>query len=76
MAGHKMTQHGQAAEARRSWKTSYMGEELWTYHMAFQTNGGPQSFSVEGCPGQAATRTAMRVNFLHRHVLDTMVILE
>ena len=31
---------------------------------------------MEGCPGKMATRTAMRVNFVHRHVLDTVVMLE
>ena len=31
---------------------------------------------VEGCRGWAATRAALRVNFLHRHIRDTMVILE
>ena len=31
---------------------------------------------MEGCPGKLGTRTAMRVHFMHRHVLDTMVMLE
>ena len=44
--------------------------------MAFSAKGGPWSFPVEGCPGRAAKRTAIWVHFLHRHVLDTMVILE
>ena len=29
-----------------------------------------------GVPGEMATRTAMRVHFVHRHVLNTMVMLE
>ena len=29
-----------------------------------------------GVPGEMETRTAMRVHFLHRHVLDTVVILD
>ena len=33
-------------------------------------------YPVEGCPGVSATRAAMRVHFVHRHVHDTMVILE
>ena len=70
-----MTQHGIAAEERRSWKTSATGEEPRIYHMDFPAKVGPWSYPVEGCPGQAATRTAMRVHFLHRHVLDTLVIL-
>ena len=31
---------------------------------------------MEGCPGVLATRTAMRVHFVHRHVHDTVVMLE
>ena len=53
-----------------------MGEETQTYQMVFLAKGGPQTCPVEGCPGQAATRTAMRDQFIYRHVLDTMVILE
>ena len=44
--------------------------------MAFPTKGGPWICPFEGCPGLAATRTAMWVYFLHRHVQDTVVILE
>ena len=76
LAGHRMTQHGQAAEERRRWKTSTMGEEPRAYRMAFLAMGGPRSFPFEEFPGQAATRTAMRVHFLHRHFLDIVVILE
>ena len=53
-----------------------MGEEKRTYHMAFLDNGDPRSYLVEGCPGRAEMRMAMRVHFLHRHILDTVVILE
>ena len=31
---------------------------------------------MEGCPGVSATRAAMRVHFVHRHVHNTVVILE
>ena len=75
MAGHMRTQHGRAAEDRWSWAASPPGEKPWTYRMAFPTVGGPRSCPVEGCPGQAAKRT-MRVNVLHWHVQDTVVILE
>ena len=44
--------------------------------MSFSAKGGPQKCPMEGCPGRVATRTAMRVHFVHRHVLDTVVILE
>ena len=76
LAVHRMTQHVRAAEERRGWKTSDTGEELRMYCMAFLSKGGPRSCLVEGCPGGAATKTDMRVHFLHRHVLDTVFILE
>ena len=31
---------------------------------------------MERCPGVLETRAAMRVHFVHRHVYDTVVILE
>ena len=65
MAGHMTTQRGQAAEELWSWTTSAKGEELRKYCMAFLAKGGPRSFPVEGCPGRATPRTAMRVHFLH-----------
>ena len=76
VAGNKMTQYGQMAEARRSWKTSAMGEDLRMYRMSFPSKGGQQSCLVEGFPGRATTRTAIQVHFLHRHILDTVVSLE
>ena len=44
--------------------------------MAFSDKGGPRSFLVEGCPGRAATRTAIQAHFIHRNVLDTVITLE
>ena len=38
--------------------------------------GVPRRCPVEGCPGKLTTRTEMRVHFVHRHVLDTVVMLE
>ena len=76
MAGHMRTQHGRAVEGRRSLAATPHGKEPWTYRMAFLTVVGPQNCLVEGCPGQAATRTEMWVHFPHQHVRDTVVILE
>ena len=76
VAGHNMTQHGRAAEEQRSWKTSATGEDPRIYCMTFLAKGGLRSCPMEGYPVLAATRTTMRVHFLHRHVLDTVVILE
>ena len=46
------------------------------YNINFPTKGGRRQCPVEGCPGVSATRAAMRVHFVHRHVHDTVVILE
>ena len=76
MAGHMTTQHGRSEEDIWSWTTSAMGEEPRTYRMEFLAKGGPRSCPFEGCLGRATTRTAMQVHFLHRHVQETVVILE
>ena len=44
--------------------------------MSFPSKGGPRWCPVEGCPGALATRTAMWVHFVYRHVQDTVVMLE
>ena len=46
------------------------------YKLNFPAKGGRTQFPVEGCPGLSATRAAMLVHFVHRHVHDTVVILE
>ena len=47
-----------------------------TNRMAFTTKAVPRPCQVEGCSGQASTQTATIVHFWHRHVRDTVVILE
>ena len=76
MASHMMTQHAQVEESRQSCKTPATGDGPWTYGMAFPAKGVPRSCPVELCLGRVATRTVMQEHFLHRHVLDTVVILE
>ena len=76
LASHRVTQHGRAAEERWSWEASATGSEPQTYQMAFPTKGGPQSCPVEGCPGQAGTRTAMMMHFFNRYVRDIVIILK
>ena len=46
------------------------------YKMSFPAKDGRRQCPVKGCPGVSATRAAMRVHFVHRHVHDTVVILE
>ena len=76
LLSHIMTQHRRAAEIRRQWSTPAAGIGPQTYSMSFLSKGGPRKRPVAGCPGRVATRMAIRVHFVHRHVLDTVVILE
>ena len=71
-----MTEHGRAAKIRRQWSTPAAEIGPQTYRMSFLAKGGPRKCPVAGCLGRVATRTAMRVQFVHRHVLDTMVSME
>ena len=43
------------------------------YRVSFPEKGGPRTCPMERCPGKM---TAMRVHFVHRHVLDTVVMME
>ena len=38
--------------------------------------GSQRQCPVEGCPGVSEKRAAMRVHFVHRHIHNTVVILE
>ena len=51
------------------------GAEQKTYRMEFP-KGGAKDFPVEGCPGRAGTRTAMRMHFCIRNVRDAVIIME
>ena len=44
--------------------------------MNFPTKGGRRQCPVEGCPGVSETRAAMRVHFLHKHVHNTVAVLD
>ena len=52
------------------------GNKSITYRMTFPVWAGPRTCPVEGCSGKASTQAEMKVNFWHRHVRDTVVILE
>ena len=75
MSSHLMTRHGKAVGRQRLWTPQAEGGARM-YRMSFPTKGGPRLCPVEGCPGALATRTAMRVHFVHRYVQDTVVMLE
>ena len=76
LASHRVTQHGKSKEEHWSWEASATGGDPHTYRMAFLNKGAPMSCPVEGCPGRAGTRTAMRMHLCSRHVRDIVVILE
>ena len=76
LASHQMTHHAKAKEENCSWNDSAAGGEPRTYWIDFPTKGGPRGCPVEGCPGRAGTRTAMRIHFCNRHVRDIVIILE
>ena len=44
------------------------GDNPKTYRMEFLKKAGARHCPVEGCSGQFATRTSMRVHFWHRQV--------
>ena len=75
LSSHLMTRHGKAAPRRHFCPPPQTTGGPRTYKMNFP-RGSRQQCLVEGCPGVSATRAAMRVHFVHRHVHDTMVILE
>ena len=76
LSSHLMTQHGRAAGRRQKWTTPAAGSGPQSYRMSFPAKGVLQKCPVAGFPGRVATRTSMWVHFVHRHVLDTLVILE
>ena len=76
LSSHLMTQHKRAEGRRRQWNTLTAGFGPHMYQMSFPAKGGPRKCPVVGCPGRVATRTAMRVHFVHRNFLDTMLMLE
>ena len=75
MSSHMMTRHGKAATRQHFWSPQTAGEPR-LYKMRFPARDGRRQCPVEGCPGVSATQAAMRVHFVHRHVHDTVVILE
>ena len=71
-----ITQHGRAAEIRRQWSTPAVGIGPQTYRMNFPVKGGQRKCPVARCLGRVAMWMEIRVHLVHRHVLNTVVILE
>ena len=76
LSSHMMTQHGKVAEICQQWSTLAAGTGPRTFRMTFPATGGLRNYPVAVWPLRVTTRTAMRVHFLHQHVLNTVVILE
>ena len=73
MSSPLMTRHGKAATWRHLCPPPQTnGGPRW-YTMNFPDNGGRRRCLVDRRPGVLATRAAMRLHFVHRHVHDTMV---
>ena len=73
-----MAQHGETKGKRWNWTdtaTGGGGGEPTTYRIEFP-KVGTRECPVEGCPGRAGTRTAMKVHFWRLHVRDVVIILE
>ena len=75
MSSHLMNRHGKAAAWRHLWTPQTDGGGR-TYKMSFPAKGVQGSFQWRDARGAVTTRTAMRVHFVHRHVHDTVVMLE
>ena len=52
------------------------GNKTRTFRMAFPAKSGLMPCPVKGCSGRSVTWTAIHVHLWHRHVRDTVVILE
>ena len=74
---HHQTQHG-VTKGRLGQEGDEVaeGKNIRTYGMMFIIKAVPRPCPFEGCSVQASTQTEMMVQFWHRHVRDTVLILE
>ena len=75
---HPQTQNGLAKLRLGSdgYKADMGGNKLRTKKMALTKRAGHRPCPVKRCSGGASKRTAMSMHFWHRHIKDTVVILE
>ena len=79
LAIHCKNQHGVARGGAGQKDNEGDGNEVndpRTFRMMIPEKAGPRPCPFEGCSVQAATWTSMWMHFWHRHVQDTVVILE
>ena len=74
---HRQTQHGVAKGVPgQEGDGEGGGDDPREYMTAFPAKAGPRPCPFEGCIVRVATRMTMRMHFWHRHVQETVVILE
>ena len=80
MVTYRQTHHGMAKGGLGSEGVGAYGSngvnKTIIHRMVFTTRVEPSTCPVKGCSGQALLRTVMRVHFWHRHVRNTVVILD
>ena len=57
-------------------RTPHPEGELQKYQIYFPRTAEPRDYPVKGCQGRAEMRTGLCVDFLHRHMWDTVIIYE
>ena len=75
LAVHRKTYHGVDAGWRQQWDTS-PGQRSPDVLDVVSNHSGPRECPVEGFRGRAEKRTVLRVNLLHIHARETVIILE
>ena len=77
LVAHHQNQHGMVkGRLGQEGDKEAGGENARTCRMDIPANAGPRPCQFEGCSDRVSTLTAMCVHFWHRHVRDTVVILE
>ena len=74
MAAHCQTQHGMIWWPQ--WASTLPTPPPRLYRVSFPRASGLVGCLVEGCRGQASTRTNLRIHFVHFHMRYTIMILE
>ena len=78
LAYHRQAQHGVARGDLKDPPPPHPHPpyEDRTCQISFLRAARDTAFPVGGCPGRSMRRSTLRLHFLHRHVRDTVVILE
>ena len=74
LTAYRHVQHGVGMGTQ--WETPPTAEETKMYSISFLQAERPLELKVKGCQGWVATCTVTRMNFIHHHVHETMIITE